>query len=393
MPGLTTFSFQPTTDDYVSSHRPILYEATSTHADVVYCKITVKRAGGGVTTTDSHIEYPVIGTSGQFRFDAQNFVRPYIGYIFPTIDLGGNFNGSDETCEVVFDDYIDTTGTPVSNGGTISSNSCTAINAGIQHEDTQSLDSFIADDSAAQWLTDKPNYSNVRIDESEFLYIINPTSSSCDRLFFATYDAAGSVLKSGYYTISITEHMCVGVGPANLNAATIVFSSGSGTPIESDTATYCVNMNSSVSQRSVQHWFTVDHTTKQHNTRLHFAQRKSGIDSFTFQHEKGREFRVKNQSYDSAQTNDDMTWDVGERQAGTLIQDRSNTYSLKSGILTEAEAIWLEQLKDSEDVRVQSGSDYIPIVITDFNRKTIKENRKLKTFRCEVKYRYSNAIN
>ena len=391
MSGFTSFSSQPTAGAYVSSRRPIIYEATSAHSDVIYCKVTVKRASGATTITSSHIEYPVAGTSAQFRFNAQNYIKPYTGYVFGNVDGGQDINGVEDTCEVTFTDYITTSGTPAANTS-ISSDRCTVANIGIQHEDTQSLDNYIADDSSALWLTDKPDYSNIRLDESEYLYIISPTTSTPNRLYFATYDSAGSLLKSGYYSISRENMIGVGLGPANLNAATVTFTNGSGTPIESDVKHYKVIMNLTGAAKSSDHFFNLDTTTKQHNTRLHFSNRLGGIDSFTFQHEQGREFRVKQQMYDTPQTNSDMSWDVEERQAGTLVKESVNTYSLKSGILSEQEVIWLEQLKDSEDGRIQSGSNYIPILISDFNRHTVKDSRRLKSFRCELKYRYSHAI-
>jgi len=385
--ALSSFSFQPLIA-YESAWRPILYKATSNHADIIYVKITISVDGSDITT--SHVLYPDAGTANEFTIDIKRYIQQYLDYTWGAVDSATVKQGDHASVYVKFEEYVDTTGVPATTSSIITSNTKKFVSVTVQHTDAQTLDKYIADDSAASWLTNRPDYTSFRLTDSGYIYIINPSTAACNRVYFSTYDGAGSLLKAGYFTISKTDLIGIPCAPANMNAATVTFSTGSGTPIDTNVVTYKINMALTSDSKSSAKWFKVDQKCKYQNSVIHFGNPLGGIDSFNFQHEKERRLKVRRSAYSTPVTNTNMTWNVDDRGDTQIIDSAKVIYKLKSGILTEAQAIWLEDLKASTDVKLQDGSNYIPINIINFASVTTDTTRRM--YRCEIEYEHANQL-
>ena len=85
-----------------------------------------------------------------------------------------------------------------------------------------------------------------------------------------------------------------------------------------------------------------------------------------------------------------VTYNASRRGAKVFNQDYSQNRVAESGYLTQEEADWLRQLVESPEVFIQSGTTFLPVVITnsDFTFKTNPRAQKL--YRLTLSYKMAN---
>ena len=93
---------------------------------------------------------------------------------------------------------------------------------------------------------------------------------------------------------------------------------------------------------------------------------------------------------DYSTTSNGVTYNESRRGARVFNQDYTQNRVAESGYLTQTEADWLRQLVESPEVFIQSGGDFLPIVITnaDFTFKTNPRAQKL--YRLTLSYKMAN---
>jgi hypothetical protein len=85
-----------------------------------------------------------------------------------------------------------------------------------------------------------------------------------------------------------------------------------------------------------------------------------------------------------------VTYNASRRGAKVYNQDYQQDRVAESGFLTQEEADWLRQLVESPEVFIQSGTTFLPVVITNtsFNYKTNPRTQKL--YRLTLTYKMAN---
>lgn len=77
----------------------------------------------------------------------------------------------------------------------------------------------------------------------------------------------------------------------------------------------------------------------------------------------------------------------GEKQYYTEYTDE---FEITTDTLDDKESQWLREMFESTDVYIQSGSDFIPIVITNTSEQISNNKYRNKNFRYTIRYQFSN---
>jgi hypothetical protein len=93
---------------------------------------------------------------------------------------------------------------------------------------------------------------------------------------------------------------------------------------------------------------------------------------------------------DYSTTSNGVTYNKSRRGAKVFNQDYIQNRVAESGYLNQDDADWLRQLVESPEVFIQSGTTFLPVVITDSNF-TFKTNpRAQKLYRLTLSYKMAN---
>ena len=231
-----------------------------------------------------------------------------------------------------------------------------AWNGVLSYDEFPSYDSadFVPSDSTSRFLGSYPTRLTVSEDATMTLNFLQDGSAASDvgSIQIETYTSAG--VSVGTYFITNTESVLadarvamVGVGPLNLNTATLA--SGSQPVIGSTVDYYTVHLvDSGLSQISEQLRFDVDRTCNRYKRfRLWWLNKLGGFDSFTFTLNHKRSVNI-NRSTMSRPLPSSYT--VGDRGDSVVTLNASETYTITSGYMSEEESLWIEDLWTSPEV-------------------------------------------
>jgi hypothetical protein len=131
-------------------------------------------------------------------------------------------------------------------------------------------------------------------------------------------------------------------------------------------------------------------------TRFAFLNELGGWDYFTFEYADGKTDSITRQTYDQtfvnySTTTNGVTYDKSRRGSKVYSIGYQESRVAESGYLSQADADWLRELVESPEVFIQSGTDFLPIVIEDttFTHKTNPRTQKL--YRLTLRYRMANT--
>jgi len=188
----------------------------------------------------------------------------------------------------------------------------------------------------------------------------------------------------------------IGCGPQNL--------SDQGTALNASWYSYKVTLlgqgddgleNSDA--KYAEKWFTKQEGECGYSgTRFAFLNELGGWDYFTFQYADGKSDNITRQTYEKSF----VPYNTSTNSAPYNVSRRGNeVYSIsyvesrvaESDFLSQAEADWLRELVESPEVYIQSGTDFLPIVVEDTNFTYKTNPRSQKLYRLTLRYRMANS--
>lgn len=264
------------------------------------------------------------------------------------------------------------------------------INASLAYPDfvTGLTASYSTGGTGKKFLTNDPRISNVLTinnigaSESYWLYFTNPAQAAAikhDYLQIQAFDVDGNLLQQSllanpYTTPSAIneKHLRVGVGTYELGLLTTPdLFLGAAPVLPAGTSYYEVNLCTlSANTSEVARLYVTSKCSKASTTyRLVWLNAFGGYDSFTFYGQQQRTSSIERKTYkkyagyfNSGIFTYDNQNSRQNAQFNTVVKD---SYRITSDWITEAESTWLEDLITSPDVYYVSGTELIPINITD----------------------------
>ena len=131
-------------------------------------------------------------------------------------------------------------------------------------------------------------------------------------------------------------------------------------------------------------------------TRFVFLNELGGYDYYSFDLADTKQDNITRKTYDQTFVNystggNSIPYNKSRRGSKVFSISYEETRRAESNYLTQAEADWLRELIESPNVFIQSGTDFLPIVITNstFQYKTNPRSQKLYTL--SVEYKMANS--
>jgi hypothetical protein len=120
-----------------------------------------------------------------------------------------------------------------------------------------------------------------------------------------------------------------------------------------------------------------------------WLNRAGGWDFFSFTKDSKKTVDIERSEFTKIL---DWNYNVGDRGDTIFAQKAKENFTVNSNWITEGESIWLEELLTSPEVYHLSGTNKLPLVITDTNYE-VKTYLRNQLFNLVINYRYSYNIN
>jgi len=130
-------------------------------------------------------------------------------------------------------------------------------------------------------------------------------------------------------------------------------------------------------------------------TRFVFLNELGGYDYFSFDLADTKQDNITRKTYDQTFVNyqtggASVPFNKSRRGSKVYSISYEETRRAESDYLTQEEADWLRELVESPNVLIQSGTDFLPIVITNANFTYKTNPRSQKLYTLSVDYKMSN---
>jgi len=106
-----------------------------------------------------------------------------------------------------------------------------------------------------------------------------------------------------------------------------------------------------------------------------------------------RNTKVDRKTYEKEMVNlNDRTaqYNVSNRGELQYYTEYTDDFEITTDIIDDKESQWLREMFESDDVYIQSGSDFIPINILNNSESIINNKARNKTFQYTIRYQFSN---
>jgi hypothetical protein len=123
--------------------------------------------------------------------------------------------------------------------------------------------------------------------------------------------------------------------------------------------------------------------------RMMWLNRAGGWDYFSFTKDNKKTVNIERSEFTKIL---DYNYSVGDRGDTIYAQKGKENFLVNSDWITEDQAKWLEELFTSPEVYHLSGTNKLPIIITDTNYE-VKTYLRNELFNIQINYRYSYNIN
>lgn len=228
-----------------------------------------------------------------------------------------------------------------------------AINATLQHQETQNMNAYFMTDSTSKFLTDAPRTGMpIQLEEEYQLSILGARNISY-RFHWEKFDFNGASLGTGSsaYTIN-DDRITACVNGTNALVAGVYFID--------------VWMTNNVgTQVSEKFRFNVVSQCGPKYHRFFWLNRKGGMDAFTFSGAYTCKPASKRAAFAKQLPNPFV---VKDRGLSLLAIDTTRTHTIKHGYVTSAFATWLQTCNDSPVVFLREGkgsSSFVPVIVTN----------------------------
>ena len=405
---------KPTDDSINSVYRPIVYEvecpdSSGGSLETIRCGLKLHINGSVINNNNPILQDPDLdqtGASGshtKFTFDVSGIVRNYITSDLQTLGAEGDLDASNsmKTLYIQVEEISRNTSTneiSVTAVSNYSANECFIFNGVYQHQDTQGFTDYELGSSSKKFLTNFPSTEKIKIKTTESFILsgIDKNTSSDTYIQVVTKNSSGATIDT--FKIEATNaNKRYDFGAGCLNFSNLISgdmnSANAGTlPIIISTVdTYEVTVaDGGVGTMSETLTFEIDRKSHDYSTRFHWLNRLGGFDSWTFD---GAYSRGQNQSKALYEKNLDYSFNIYDSETGINAVESKNTFASYSGLLSEGKRKWLEELYTSPEVYVVEGGNYVPILITDTQVKTVDDDKKLYQVKINFSYAYQNVIN
>ena len=361
-------------------------QATMLESDPSF-KMGVEFVTTGAQIPATWLEYADLGSTGLYTFELQDSLEDGVSHDLQAIDASGQLTTSNSLNVVflVFKSYHEVNGVPtLLNVGTFNTEDIYCLNASRQYLDTQTLlDYFITISvltSTRKFLTNSPTSKRIKEGESEFLSAFSILGTASVRITKTNADTSTANLDTAL-TLSTTgeERWDFGVGISNINALSAGF-------IDDDVVSYTVEVinatNDKVSERRT---YVVDRVCREDSVRVHFLNALGGFDSYTFEGISRTDLKTKSRTFERYLP---KGFSNGDRGTTTIKTDGVNRVLARSYPLKQADREWLQELFTSQQVFIQDGTNYIPVVVKDNGYIVDDKTKNLQ--RIDILLEYAN---
>lgn len=353
-------------EQYQPAYNPIVFEFASTnYSQCEYNYVCDVYVNGAFSTRLK--TFPEANGNGIFRID--RILQDYLSHDFnPSItDFTPAPNSICSYYVKVYDRYntnSDCVGDVTLSAVTYTSSTFYAFNGAFQYQTlgdfTQT--SHILEDDASQPLTDMPDNLLIGIADSFQMGFLH--DYKVDGLELKTYDYTNTLidtykLTNPYANLaspSVTSHrrLQVGVGPRNINTTDFDGSPIPAQPIiDSTVKYYTITFLGTMSPSdaiSITKRFEIDTRCSQfENFRLFWLNRLGDFDSYNFNLKSRRQVNVNRNTFTRSLDN---TYTIGDRGTTVTSVNANEAYTVTSNWMSEAEALWLEELFTSPEVNL-----------------------------------------
>ncbi len=284
------------------------------------------------------------------------------------------------------------------------------FNGAIRHADWVNWDwnDYNPSGTGQKFLTTLPDGWNVTLDNDVFLDIWgNKISLGMYKMVVRTYDAASSligqyeVLNPNLYTAQ-DEFQNVSVGPRGLNQAIFSVVSGStGTTqmIDCDVDNYTINIITAFAvEQSDYRAFNVDCSciNKFTNYPILFKDKFGSYVPFNFSLNNKQKVNVsKRDTYKKfigGLDSGEYTYSLNERSNSIFNIDFTETWTLNTDWLTEAEAAFFEELITTNEASILINDVYHAVYVTDRRYERLRKiNEKNIRYKLDVRFANDNT--
>lgn len=207
-----------------------------------------------------------------------------------------------------------------------------ATRATWQHKETQNLNAYILGSSSIKFLTNAPLIKRIRVGEEEQLHFITNGLQSCE-VSCLKYDLGGNPTLVSLSTVPIIDNK--GIVPINSNL------------FDSNVSKIIVGIYSGATLLAEVRTFIIDKNRYQNAQRFHFENTLGGFDAFTF---TGAFSRVGKSAKTNFKKNLAVAYAVRDRGVSDLSNNNDIANQIYSGLLSNAEALWLNEMLQSTAV-------------------------------------------
>lgn len=332
--------------------------------------------------------------SNTYTFDVSSFVEPYVRRSTPTINASTFFRdlGTMTNVFIVFgeryDEFNNNFRKPFPVGQT---DVAWVHNAALDYSLPNTLSAYTYDFSVANtnklFLTNQPTSKDTFTNQKEFLSVIIEGNSNFEIFIDGLYEYWDGT-QVGYadkFTTTVTSGGCY---TADVSYSNMGFTGS--TEIRRYTARLWrrnISTGFEVPVSITQTFNVLPDCPTDYQTNVLWVNSLGGWDSFIFNAEI--EEKIKRKS-DEFITPPDYSPTASERLNTDYNIDVQKTTILKSNWINKAHFDWLSDMAKSDDVRILSGSTFIPVTISNFNYELDSIN---DLYEISIEYKIARELN
>ena len=387
-----------TPNAYNSTYRHLEWKVTSGAAGITRMKASIFINNVELDSTTPVIQDPDVGETDEFTFDLQELAADQTTNTdIQVVDGDGQKTAvnSWKDVKVKFTEVLLSGGVLI-DGATITGTNVMVLTGVLQYTESDNYDTegYLLGSITKKWLTNHGagtvgNGKLIGRSDSEYLAALTDSLSGNHHIEIQTYNEA-QVFIAGYLTENFTpsDVNVYGVGPGNVNNWTL--QSGAQPIIVDSVHHYVVNhAETGAASTSEQFWFKIDpRTTYKNSTRFHFQDVHGHFSSVTFTGRHTEGLKVTESDYEAYLASGFAIKDRGTTQ---LRVGASEKFSCYSRVLEDAELRWLKELYTSVNVYVQSGTNLLPVIITNKSDWEFDSETNW-TPQLKIEYVYANQI-
>lgn len=316
-------------------------------------------------TNTGTIRQSAITVSGvdKYRFNFANLLQASVSYdlfdSLPSAAQSASQQSSKPYIVKFTEEFDDADGLVTEGDYVVNTLQKYAINATLQHQETQNLNAYFMTDSSTKFLTDAPRTGMpIQLEEEYQLSILGAINTSY-KFRYERFDVNGTsfgAASSGAFTIT-DDRVTICINGTNA--------------LQSGTAYFDVWMiNNAGTQLSEKFRFNVVSQCGPKYHRFFWLNRKGGMDAYTFNGAYKCEPGTKRTEFAKQLPSSFVVKDRGQ---SWLAVDTTRKHTINSGFVTSAFATWLQTCNDSPVVFLREGKGsqpFVPVVVTNDMKAT-----------------------